>query len=108
MDCIERVARALCTCAGKDPEEPHFTDKMKISREKGHMVQRHVQVPLWTTYVSEARKFIAVHESLSSTADPLPDIVQKSSPDCPRETAADRQPRDVGDAKGGVFPRCPT
>ena len=64
MDCIERVARALCSSEGKNPDEPHFTDKIEISREKGHMVQRHVKVPLWATYIAEARKFMAVYEAL--------------------------------------------
>ena len=64
MDCIERVARVLCSSEGKNPDEPHFTDKIEISREKGHMVQRHVKVPLWTTYIGEARKFMAVYEAL--------------------------------------------
>ena len=64
MDCVETIARVLCRLEEKDPDEPFFTDRTETVREHGHLVFRHLKVPLWTTYQAEARKFIAVREAL--------------------------------------------
>ncbi len=58
-DRIARVARALCVADGRDPDEVvHLgTDEVEAS---GTTYSRDVLVPAWTTYVSEARRKIAV------------------------------------------------
>lgn len=57
-DRIERVARALCAADGHDPEEPIHVGSETVEAD-GVEHYREVVAPTWTTYTSEARRFVA-------------------------------------------------
>lgn len=57
-DRIARMAHALCAADGQDPDEVvHLgADEVEVG---GRTYSRDVLVPTWTTYVSEALRFVA-------------------------------------------------
>lgn len=61
---IEKVARALCKHAGEDPNQ---TSTVPGSINLGSGILNHDE-PLakWRSYIQEARKFIVMHDALSS------------------------------------------
>ena len=57
-DPIMRVAHALCVADGHDPEEHVYLGSENIERD-GDDHYREVMGPAWTSYVGEARRFVA-------------------------------------------------
>ena len=62
-DHIVRVACTLCLAEGYDPEERVYVGSKNIE-EGGTTYQRRVMAPAWTTYVDEARCYIAAERAL--------------------------------------------
>ena len=60
---IERVARALCAADGHDPEERVYVGSETIGTD-GADHYREVLAPAWTTYVGEARRFVAAMRAM--------------------------------------------
>jgi hypothetical protein len=59
---IEKVARTLCLHAGHDPEAM-ATDASSVTFNVDRKDPPH---PRWHYYVSDARKFVAVHDALNT------------------------------------------
>ncbi len=60
---IERVARALCSSDGHDPEEHIYVGSENIERD-GDDHYRETMGAAWTTYAGEARRIIAAMVAL--------------------------------------------
>ena len=58
-DRITRVAKALCTADGHDPNEMIEVGGETVDIGDGATWHREAAAPAWTTYVGEARRFVA-------------------------------------------------
>ena len=62
-DRIARVARALCAADGNDPEAM-IEIGMDLVEEAGSERYHDVVAPAWTTYMGEARRYIAAARAM--------------------------------------------
>ena len=62
-DRINRVAHALCAADGHDPEEPIRVGSETIEAD-GIEHYREVVALAWTTYTSEAKRFVAAMRAM--------------------------------------------
>jgi hypothetical protein len=65
---IERVARALCEAAGRDPnaeQPPHGNETTRVGTAFEFGPKR---IPNWQGYVKEATKFVAAFDALNKNS----------------------------------------
>lgn len=60
---VARVVRALCAADGHDPEEPIHVGSETVEAD-GVEHYREVVAPAWTTYTSEALRFVAAMRAM--------------------------------------------
>ena len=65
-DRVERVARAMCTADGKDPDEQMPTGRMETVRSGNAVVRQAITISGWQNYEPQARKFIAAFDAAGS------------------------------------------
>jgi hypothetical protein len=63
---VERVARALCSVDGRDPDDPVETGGVHTQRADNEFVSEPVEGPLWHMYREKAERFVAAYEALSA------------------------------------------
>jgi hypothetical protein len=62
---VEKVARALCSVDGSDPDETVETGGVHTQRDHNEFVSEPVEGPLWHMYREKAARFIAAYEALA-------------------------------------------
>jgi hypothetical protein len=60
---IERVARALCQAAGKDPDAEHQTNEVEAKLGPVATLD-YKRIPNRQDYMTEAKKFVAAFDAL--------------------------------------------
>jgi hypothetical protein len=60
---IERVARALCQAAGKEPDAEHQTNEVEAKLGPVATLDNK-RIPNWQDYMTEAKKFVAAFDAL--------------------------------------------
>lgn len=69
-EAVERVARALCRHDGRNPDLPIQSDirKARIAAD-GIAELKPVSVPLWKSYVEEAKRFVVAFRAFHETGE---------------------------------------
>ncbi len=62
---VERVARALCSVDGKDPDELIETGSVHTQRAHNEIVSEPVEAPLWHMYQEKAERFVVAYKAAS-------------------------------------------
>jgi hypothetical protein len=62
----EKVARAICSAAGYDPDEGVATGRKIGRRDRNRMWQEDEKIPRWRQFEAEAVKHIAAWRVLSA------------------------------------------